>query len=221
MELKNSTALRFMHRPRLIYLTISIFFLSICALLTSISSTRTACLDIKCSLNADGDLYFQANLGYNEPMGQLKRLLSVFKQLIRLKCAKNGRRRLRWGWRHQPPLGNWSLPTMAHGGAHNPWRTLAPPPSSSSHGVSRTLIDKTLNNSEQKRTIQTNRGVPFSLARRYLSGPGSSPPRCTSKCGKCTPCKPVHVAVPPGTPVTTEYYPEAWRCKCGNKLYMP
>lgn len=57
--------------------------------------------------------------------------------------------------------------------------------------------------------------------RRYLSGPGSSPPRCTSKCGKCTPCKPVHVPVPPGTPVTAEYYPEAWRCKCGNKLYMP
>jgi hypothetical protein len=27
--------------------------------------------------------------------------------------------------------------------------------------------------------------------------------------------------VPPGTPVTAEYYPEAWRCKCGNKLYMP
>ncbi|XP_050288783.1 EPIDERMAL PATTERNING FACTOR-like protein 6 [Quercus robur] len=60
-----------------------------------------------------------------------------------------------------------------------------------------------------------------SLARRFLGGPGSSPPRCTSKCGKCTPCKPVHVPVPPGTPVTTEYYPEAWRCKCGNKLYMP
>eukprot|EP01018_Ginkgo_biloba_P040052 Gb_05485 [translate_table: standard] len=57
--------------------------------------------------------------------------------------------------------------------------------------------------------------------RRYLSGPGSSPPRCISKCGKCTPCKPVHVPVPPGTPITSEYYPEAWRCKCGNKLYMP
>lgn len=57
--------------------------------------------------------------------------------------------------------------------------------------------------------------------RQWLSGPGSSPPRCKSKCGKCTPCKPVHVPVPPGTPVTTEYYPEAWRCKCGNKLYMP
>ncbi|XP_026418850.1 uncharacterized protein LOC113314275 [Papaver somniferum] len=54
-----------------------------------------------------------------------------------------------------------------------------------------------------------------------MSLPGSSPPRCASKCGKCRPCKPVHVPVPPGTPVTTEYYPEAWRCKCGNKLYMP
>ncbi|KAJ4719207.1 Epidermal patterning factor-like protein [Melia azedarach] len=59
------------------------------------------------------------------------------------------------------------------------------------------------------------------VGRKLLGGPGSSPPRCTSKCGKCTPCKPVHVPVPPGTPVTAEYYPEAWRCKCGNKLYMP
>ncbi|XP_050218906.1 EPIDERMAL PATTERNING FACTOR-like protein 6 [Mercurialis annua] len=57
--------------------------------------------------------------------------------------------------------------------------------------------------------------------RRLLSGPGSSPPRCMSKCGRCSPCKPVHVPVPPGTPVTAEYYPEAWRCKCGNKLYIP
>ncbi|KGN65854.1 EPIDERMAL PATTERNING FACTOR-like protein 6 [Cucumis sativus] len=59
------------------------------------------------------------------------------------------------------------------------------------------------------------------LPRRGLGGPGSSPPRCASKCGKCTPCTAVHVPVPPGTPVTAEYYPEAWRCKCGNKLYMP
>ncbi|XP_054818431.1 EPIDERMAL PATTERNING FACTOR-like protein 4 [Prosopis cineraria] len=57
--------------------------------------------------------------------------------------------------------------------------------------------------------------------RRILGGPGSAPPRCASKCGSCTPCRPVHVTVPPGTPVTAEYYPEAWRCKCGNKLYMP
>ncbi|XP_077217218.1 uncharacterized protein LOC143851619 [Tasmannia lanceolata] len=61
----------------------------------------------------------------------------------------------------------------------------------------------------------------WSIRRRFLSRPGSSPPRCISKCGKCTPCKPVHVPVPPGTRVTTEYYPEAWRCKCGGKLYMP
>ncbi|KAJ8477837.1 hypothetical protein OPV22_021564 [Ensete ventricosum] len=58
--------------------------------------------------------------------------------------------------------------------------------------------------------------------RQLVSGePGSAPPRCTGKCGECTPCQPVHVALPPGTPVTTEYYPEAWRCKCGDKLYMP
>ncbi|XP_052199662.1 EPIDERMAL PATTERNING FACTOR-like protein 6 isoform X3 [Diospyros lotus] len=66
--------------------------------------------------------------------------------------------------------------------------------------------------------------IPASLGgwtRRLLIGLGSSPPRCAAKCGKCTPCRPVHVPVPPGTPVTAEYYPEAWRCKCGNKLYMP
>ncbi|KZV25780.1 EPIDERMAL PATTERNING FACTOR-like protein 6 [Dorcoceras hygrometricum] len=67
--------------------------------------------------------------------------------------------------------------------------------------------------------IQKTRSVTGT--RRVLGWPGSSPPRCTSKCGRCTPCKPVHVTVPPGTPVTTEYYPEAWRCKCGNRLYMP
>ncbi|KAH6814484.1 allergen-like protein [Perilla frutescens var. frutescens] len=66
-------------------------------------------------------------------------------------------------------------------------------------------------------------GMKLSIVgtRRLLGGPGSSPPRCTWKCGGCTPCKPVHVEVQPGTPVTTEYYPEAWRCKCGNNLYMP
>ncbi|KAK7290364.1 hypothetical protein RIF29_04727 [Crotalaria pallida] len=63
----------------------------------------------------------------------------------------------------------------------------------------------------------------FSLgkARRFLVGPGSSPPQCASKCGNCTPCKAVHVPVPPGAPVSAEYYPEKWMCKCGNKLNMP
>ncbi|EFJ24579.1 hypothetical protein SELMODRAFT_414483 [Selaginella moellendorffii] len=60
-----------------------------------------------------------------------------------------------------------------------------------------------------------------SLVRRSLSGPGSSPPQCTSKCGRCYPCRPVHVPIQPGLVKTAEYYPEAWRCKCGNKLFMP
>lgn len=74
---------------------------------------------------------------------------------------------------------------------------------------------------EKKRVIDEEVGMSVRLARRSLSGPGSSPPRCNSKCGKCTPCKAVHVLVPPGTTVTAEYYPEAWRCECGNKLYVP
>ncbi|KAK6117204.1 hypothetical protein DH2020_036051 [Rehmannia glutinosa] len=57
--------------------------------------------------------------------------------------------------------------------------------------------------------------------RRRLGGPGSSPPSCRSKCGRCAPCKAVHVAIQPGMSMPLEYYPEAWRCKCGNKLFMP
>ncbi|KAJ4753837.1 EPIDERMAL PATTERNING FACTOR-like protein [Rhynchospora pubera] len=53
------------------------------------------------------------------------------------------------------------------------------------------------------------------------AGPGSHPPLCTRKCGSCTPCRPVHVPVPPGATDSAEYYPEAWRCKCGNHLYLP
>ncbi|KAI4345686.1 hypothetical protein L6164_012786 [Bauhinia variegata] len=56
---------------------------------------------------------------------------------------------------------------------------------------------------------------------KRITGPGSSPPSCRSKCGWCTPCKPVHVAIQPGLSFPLEYYPEAWRCKCGNKLFMP
>ncbi|RLN17910.1 EPIDERMAL PATTERNING FACTOR-like protein 4 [Panicum miliaceum] len=58
-------------------------------------------------------------------------------------------------------------------------------------------------------------------ARRGLVGPGSSPPTCRSRCGGCHPCRPVHVAIQPGRSFPLEYYPEAWRCKCGNKLFMP
>ncbi|XP_024018788.1 EPIDERMAL PATTERNING FACTOR-like protein 4 [Morus notabilis] len=60
----------------------------------------------------------------------------------------------------------------------------------------------------------------FAVQKR-LAGPGSSPPACRSKCGRCSPCKPVHVPIQPGLSIPLEYYPEAWRCKCGNKLFMP
>ncbi|KAF8100640.1 hypothetical protein N665_0219s0017 [Sinapis alba] len=56
---------------------------------------------------------------------------------------------------------------------------------------------------------------------KRFGGPGSSPPTCRSKCGKCQPCKPVHVPIQPGMSIPLEYYPEAWRCKCGDKLFMP
>ncbi|XP_072973610.1 EPIDERMAL PATTERNING FACTOR-like protein 4 [Typha angustifolia] len=62
---------------------------------------------------------------------------------------------------------------------------------------------------------------PTVWARRRLAGPGSSPPTCRARCGKCFPCRPVHVAIQPGRSILLEYYPEAWRCKCGNKLFMP
>ncbi|KAK9279549.1 hypothetical protein L1049_013228 [Liquidambar formosana] len=139
MEWKSSRFILINKTP-LFYL-VSIFFFSVCALL----STRTACLDINCSLTGKADKYFQEFENKRE----------------------NGK--------HEDAIVS---------------------------DIGRTEFS-------------------LSMARRFLSGPGSSPPRCTSKCGRCTPCKPVHVPVPPGTPVTAEYYPEAWRCKCGNKLYMP
>lgn len=52
---------------------------------------------------------------------------------------------------------------------------------------------------------------------------GSAPPSCQGKCGSCNPCNPIHVSVgsPHGTLTQQEYYPEVWRCKCGNRLFMP
>ncbi|KAF5175067.1 Epidermal patterning factor-like protein [Thalictrum thalictroides] len=64
--------------------------------------------------------------------------------------------------------------------------------------------------------------VQVMISRRRLgSRLGSAPPSCRFKCGRCSPCKPVHVPIQPGRSMTLEYYPEAWRCKCGNKLFMP
>ncbi|KAJ4767781.1 EPIDERMAL PATTERNING FACTOR-like protein [Rhynchospora pubera] len=71
------------------------------------------------------------------------------------------------------------------------------------------------------RRIMNDKWGPTDEVRRRLIGPGSSPPTCRARCGRCYPCRPVHVAIQPGVSFPLEYYPEAWRCKCGNKLYMP
>ncbi|KAI5068002.1 hypothetical protein GOP47_0016347 [Adiantum capillus-veneris] len=55
---------------------------------------------------------------------------------------------------------------------------------------------------------------------------GSTVPSCTLQCGYCMPCVAVHVPVHPrgekhNQMGVLEYYPEAWRCKCKNKLFVP
>lgn len=52
---------------------------------------------------------------------------------------------------------------------------------------------------------------------------GSAPPSCAGKCGTCVPCSPIHISLggPHGSLTQQEYYPEAWRCKCGNRFFMP
>lgn len=69
--------------------------------------------------------------------------------------------------------------------------------------------------------FHSNDGSGSSSSRRGLVG--SSPPTCRAKCGTCNPCKPVHIAIgsPHGVISETEYYPEVWRCQCGNRYYMP
>ncbi|KAG0570840.1 hypothetical protein M758_6G183800 [Ceratodon purpureus] len=53
---------------------------------------------------------------------------------------------------------------------------------------------------------------------------GSAPPSCQGKCGSCVPCFPIHVSLGgphAGSITEQEYYPEAWRCKCDNRTFMP
>ncbi|RLM58623.1 hypothetical protein C2845_PM18G09720 [Panicum miliaceum] len=64
-------------------------------------------------------------------------------------------------------------------------------------------------------------GTAGPARRRWLIGPGSSPPTCRTQCGRCSPCRPTRVAIQPGVGPQWEYYPEVWRCKCGSKLFMP
>ncbi|KAI0524908.1 hypothetical protein KFK09_004298 [Dendrobium nobile] len=61
----------------------------------------------------------------------------------------------------------------------------------------------------------------WAAGRRRLAGPGSSPPICRSRCGDCFPCRPIHVTIQQGQSIPLEYYPEAWRCKCRDKFFIP
>ncbi|PKA58294.1 Epidermal patterning factor-like protein 4 [Apostasia shenzhenica] len=85
-------------------------------------------------------------------------------------------------------------------------------------GVTEEKRDPSLNGSNR---VEQEQWELEAAGRRRLAGPGSSPPTCRSRCGHCFPCRPVHVPVQPGHSMPLEYYPEAWRCKCGNKLFMP
>ncbi|KAJ4887149.1 EPIDERMAL PATTERNING FACTOR-like protein 5 [Raphanus sativus] len=74
----------------------------------------------------------------------------------------------------------------------------------------------------ESRKETVGQGLPsWIVDQKRLGGPGSAPPICRSKCGKCEPCKAVHVPIQAGLVAPLEYYPEAWRCKCGNKIFMP
>ncbi|GMH08466.1 hypothetical protein Nepgr_010306 [Nepenthes gracilis] len=76
-----------------------------------------------------------------------------------------------------------------------------------------------LNSGRRVRKVRIESVFDAVMTRRRLVGPGSSPPTCRSKCGRCSPCKAVHVPIQPGVSTPLEYYPEAWRCKCeGDSL---
>ncbi|KAK1311547.1 EPIDERMAL PATTERNING FACTOR-like protein 6 [Acorus calamus] len=51
-----------------------------------------------------------------------------------------------------------------------------------------------------------------------INSVGSEPPNCFDKCLGCIPCEPVLVAQKGSE---GEYYPEEWKCKCGNKIFNP
>ncbi|KAK8962888.1 EPIDERMAL PATTERNING FACTOR-like protein 4 [Platanthera guangdongensis] len=87
------------------------------------------------------------------------------------------------------------------------------------------FLSSTETGSECLKILQDKKEQSFwdqpAVSRRRLSGPGSSPPICRSRCGGCIPCRPIHVSIQPGQSIPLEYYPEAWRCKCRNKLFIP
>ncbi|KAF2294449.1 hypothetical protein GH714_011510 [Hevea brasiliensis] len=50
---------------------------------------------------------------------------------------------------------------------------------------------------------------------------GSFPAKCHSKCNQCKPCKPVQVSVPAMELKENEYYPQVWKCICGEDIFSP
>lgn len=71
------------------------------------------------------------------------------------------------------------------------------------------------------RSDEIKNGGRLLMGFRWPIGPGSSPPTCRYKCGRCFPCRPMHVSIRPGVSTPLDYYPETWRCWCGNRYYMP
>ncbi|KAL3631113.1 hypothetical protein CASFOL_024097 [Castilleja foliolosa] len=71
------------------------------------------------------------------------------------------------------------------------------------------------------RNVKEEVAVRIIKAQPGLDGMVSVRPSCIGRCEKCTPCTPVLVSVPPKTNMPLEYYPETWKCKCGDKLYDP
>ncbi|KAF2294442.1 hypothetical protein GH714_011441 [Hevea brasiliensis] len=50
---------------------------------------------------------------------------------------------------------------------------------------------------------------------------GSFPAKCHSKCNQCKPCKPVQVSVPAMELKENDYYPQVWKCICGEDIFSP
>ncbi|OAY45413.1 EPIDERMAL PATTERNING FACTOR-like protein 4 [Manihot esculenta] len=51
---------------------------------------------------------------------------------------------------------------------------------------------------------------------------GSFPAECHFKCNQCKPCMPVQVSVPAMEfKENDEYYPQVWKCICGEDIFSP
>ncbi|XP_060168093.1 EPIDERMAL PATTERNING FACTOR-like protein 8 [Lycium barbarum] len=53
---------------------------------------------------------------------------------------------------------------------------------------------------------------------------GSIPVACHSKCHQCMPCMPIQVFIEEDyndDDENEQYYPQVWRCSCGDKVFSP